>query len=80
MLYGREYTNIRYTNDSKESGGLNFTSPTSSMHGSTNSLYASLARSTSNQPTSPIGQNTLPVVNRDSKRISRPVSDAHLPR
>lgn len=78
MLHGREYTNIRYTNDQPRDSSI-VTSPTSSMHGSTNSLYASLAKN-SIQPPLPPQQNVLPLVNRETKRVARPISDAHLPR
>lgn len=79
MLHGREYTNIRYSNDLSRDSGI-ITSPTSSMHGSTNSLYLSLVRCNAPNPPLSAQQNVLSVVNRDSKRAARPVSDAHLPR
>lgn len=79
MLHGREYTNIRYANDQSRDSSI-VTSPTSSMHGSMNSLYACLTKTNLIQSPLPPTQNILPLVNRETKRVARPVSETHLPR
>lgn len=89
MQYGREYTNIRYSNDAPLRDSTMITSPTSSTHSSNNSLYGSMSRlAAANPPLTPLAlpvpvplvAGSQPVVNRESKRTVRSVSDAHLPR